>query len=114
MMEGEVIVQTAVGVLVTHLIYLRLVSQVRVIPNVKLNAQSLINALHSEFMLTVTVNYDLLQKTICWHSRILLDIKYGGKEDVKTIAKLIMLEEGLDRVVAGSNVMVIWSSSNDI
>ena len=113
-MEVEVIVQTVVGVLLTHLIYLPLVSQVRVIQNVKLNVLSLMNALHLGFMLIKIVNYGLLQKMPCWLIRIHLDMTYGGKEDVKTIVKLITLEEGLDRVVAGSNVMVIWSSSNDI
>ena len=109
MMEVEVIVQTVVGVLVTHLIYLRLVSQVRVIPNVKLNVLSLMNALHLGFMLIKIVNYGLLQKTPCWLSRIHLDITYGGKEDVKTIAKPITLEEGLEWVVAGLNVLnILW------
>ena len=64
-MEVVVIVQMVVGALLIHLIYLVSLSQVRIIPNVKLNAQSLINALHLEFMLIKIVSYDLLQKTPC-------------------------------------------------
>ena len=64
-MEDEVIVQTVVGVLVTHLIYLRLVSPVQIIPNVKQNVLSLMNALHLGFMLIKIVNYGLLRKTLC-------------------------------------------------
>ena len=64
-MEVVVIVQMVVGALLIHLIYLVSLSQVRIIPNVKLNVQSLKNALRLEFMLTKIVSYDLLQKTPC-------------------------------------------------
>ena len=106
-MEVVVIVQMVVGVLLTHLTYLVFLSQVRITLNVKLNAPSWMTVLHLEFTLIKIVNYGLLQKTLCWLSQIHLDTGYGGTEDVKTIAKLITLGEGLERVVAGLNVVVI-------